>query len=191
MTRRPAPVRSIPAVIAAPSDPVPAARASSAHRRPPRRNPGGGPGVRAAHRRRDRGGHDQVPNGSAFGVVGEAVSTHHPVRAGAPWRQDRQRQPVSQRGARRGSRRGRSAPTPSSAHAIGASSSGVENSKPWWRWPAPSWSWYGACWPTLLPASTTSAVTTTPAVCTPNVSCATIIAQLAALGYRVTVEPAA
>ena len=57
--------------------------------------------------RRNRAGHDPVPHPRAPGVVGETVPAHHPVRAGAARRQDRQGQPLPQGCARRGRRRGR------------------------------------------------------------------------------------
>ena len=82
-------------------------------------------------------------------------------------------------------------PTPSSANATGASSNAAASSRPWSRSPAPSWSSSGTCWPTRPPASATSAPTTTPTESTTERRLRNHIAQLTAMGYRVTVEPAA
>ena len=54
----------------------------------------------------DRPGHRQIPHRRAPGLLGQALPTHHPVRQQTPGRQDRQGQPLPQRCARRGRRRG-------------------------------------------------------------------------------------
>ena len=61
----------------------------------------------ADHPRRDRPGHDPVPDRRAPGLLGETVPTHHPVRTRDTWWQDRQGQPLPERRARRGRRCGR------------------------------------------------------------------------------------
>ncbi len=145
------------------ADPGRAARRDHRHRR----------AQRADHPGRDRPGHDPVPHACAPGVVGQTVPAHHSVRAGDPRRQDRQGQPLSERRARRGRRRSRHAPTPSSANATAVSSSAAANSRPWSRSPARSWSSSGTCSPIRQPASATSAPTTTPTHPSPNEGCAT------------------
>ena len=77
------------------------------HGRTPRRNPRHRPDRGADHPRRDRPGHDPIPDRRAPGLLGETVPAHHPVRTRDTWRQDRQGQPLPERRARRGRRRSR------------------------------------------------------------------------------------
>ena len=56
---------------------------------------------------------------------------------------------------------------------------------------APSWSSSGTCWPTPRPASPTSAATTSTQRISPERRKRAHIRQLEALGYKVTLEPAA
>src|SRR3954447_18477862 len=83
------------------------------------------------------------------------------------------------------------APTRSSASAIDGSPDAVGRSGPSSRSAAPSWSSSGRCSPTPTPSSSTSARTTTPAATTPSAMPGTTSAKLQALGYSVTLNPAA
>ena len=83
------------------------------------------------------------------------------------------------------------APTPSSAPATDASPAAAGRRRPSSRSADPSWSSSGTCSPTPTPASTTSAPTSTTATSTPTAKKRNHIRQLEALGYRVTLEPAA
>src|ERR1022692_2228833 len=73
----------------------------------PGRYPRDQPAGRSGDHRRDRPGYAQVPHGRASGVLGEADTAHHPVRAAQSGRQDRQGQSLSQGRPRRGRRGGR------------------------------------------------------------------------------------
>jgi hypothetical protein len=81
------------------------------------------------------------------------------------------------------------APTPSSTNATAVSSSAAADSRPWSRLPARSWSLSGTCSPIQQPASATSDPTTT-CIHTER-KLRNHIAQLTAMGYRVTLEPLA
>ena len=81
------------------------------------------------------------------------------------------------------------APTPSSTNATAVSSSAAADSRPWSRLPARAWSLSGTCSPIQQPASATSDTTTTCMHTERKLR--NQIAQLTAMGYRVTLEPAA
>jgi hypothetical protein len=147
-------------------------RAAECHRAP-RRDHRRRRTQRASDHRRDRAGHDPLPHARAPGGVGQAVPAHHPVRARHPRRPHRQGQPLPERRARPGRRRGRAHRHLSSASATAASSSAAASSRPWLRSPAPSWSSSGTCSPTPSPGSMTSDPTTTPAASTSNAACVT------------------
>jgi hypothetical protein len=82
-------------------------------------------------------------------------------------------------------------PTPSWGSATDASPVGGAPRRPSWRSAAPSWSSSGTCWPTPPPATTTWAPACYDTRINADRSKRNHIRQLEALGYKVTLEPAA
>lgn len=83
------------------------------------------------------------------------------------------------------------APTHSSASDIGGSPDGAARSGRSSRSAVPSWSSSGRCSLTTTPSSSTSARTTTPPARTPSAKVRQHLRELQALGYSVTLNPAA
>ena len=149
---------------AAASDPTPATAPTAPLSRgcPPRRDHRDRHDGGADHHRRGRPGYEPVPHRRAPGFVGQALPTHHPVRDPQPDGQDRQRQPVPQRCARRSRRRRRQDRHLPRRALPAAGQTPRQAQGPRRASPGRSWSSSGTCSPTQPPASTISVSTSTP-----------------------------
>ena len=153
--------------------------------------PGVSPEAGQGDHRRNRPGHDPVPDRRPPGLLGRAGPRRPPVRAPEPQAEEGTGRRLPEGLLHPGRQRRRPTPTPSSANGSAACPGASAGTGPSAPSAGPSSSSSGTCWPTPRPGSPTSAPAGTPARPTATARSAATSASSRPSASTSTITPAA